>query len=934
MYTNVNGLLSKRLEVEELLEREKPDMLVLSETKWKNEWSVPDIGKGNYDFWIRNRSDKGGGGVMILTSKRIRVEKMEISNNKAEIVKIMVKNSVGKVRSYVGVYVPPLTNAWSRQEHETMLEDTIRELDEIVSQDKDVLIVGDFNCKDINWEDGTCQGGENSWSEKLMSWGIENVMTQWIDCDTRFSGSDTPARLDLLFTSDDEAVKEIRYESPLGKSDHVLMKISLGEEIVIWNEEYKMERYRYNKTNFEEMRKYFEAVDWRRFEEEESIHGKWDVFLGIYSEAVEKYVPKGRRNCKKGKEWYNDKCEKARKGKARTWNRWMKVRTENNWKNYVDARNESVRVMRAEKLNYEKDIMDKCKSDPRLFYSHINGKLKKREGITGLKVEGITYSGEQDMAEVMNKEFQTVFTMEGDFGLTDVVHERRQLREVEVHRSDVMKLMEKLDVKKAPGPDGISNWILRECRDQLVDRIYDLLRLSLLQGKVPKDWKRANIVPIYKGGNRDNPLNYRPVSLTSVVGKMCETIIKEVWMKYLEDNNVLTNCQFGFRRGSSCPANLLSFYSRVIDVVQERNGWVDGVYLDLKKAFDKVPHKRLLWKIRNHGGVGGRLLDWMRDYLSEREMRTLIKNESSSWLRVTSGVPQGSVLGPVMFGIYVNDLVEGIDSHINLFADDAKIMRRVEGVDDCEKLQRDLDKIGEWSRTWQMEFNLNKCKIMEFGRSKRRVHWDYKMGGVSLKKSGEEVDLGVTITESLTPDRHINRITGEVTSLLRRIKMAFSYLDADMMKKLIGSMIRPRLEYAATVWSPHTKKNIRKLERIQRAATKMVPELRDLSYEERLGELGLPTLENRRERGDLISVYKMVNGMDRMGENWRNLGTRNTRGHNKKLKKVQCMRDIKKYSFPHRVVDTWNGLEEDVVNAISVHSFKEKLDKTRYRDGS
>ena len=152
--------------------------------------------------------------------------------------------------TYVGVYVPPLTNAWLRQEHETMLEDMIGELEEIVSQDKDVLIVGDFNCKDINWEDGTCQGGENSWSEKLMSWGIENVMTQWIDCDTRFSGSDTPARLDLLFTSDDEAVKEIRYESPLGKSDHVLMEINLGEEMVIMNEEYKMERYRYNKTNF------------------------------------------------------------------------------------------------------------------------------------------------------------------------------------------------------------------------------------------------------------------------------------------------------------------------------------------------------------------------------------------------------------------------------------------------------------------------------------------------------------------------------------------------------------------------------------------------------------------------------------------------------------------------------------------------------------
>ena len=291
-------------------------------------------------------------------------------------------------------------------------------------------------------------------------------------------------------------------------------------------------------------------------------------------------------------------------------------------------------------------------------------------------------------------------------------------------------------------------------------------------------------------------------------------------------------------------------------------------------------------------------------------------------------------MGPVMFGIYVNDLVDGIGSYVNLFADDTKLMRRVNNIGDCRKLQEDLDKVGQWGRKWQMEFNTSKCKVVEFGRSKRRVHWDYMMEGVKLEKSSEEVDLGVTITQGLTPDRHISKITRKATNLLRRIKMAFTYLDKDMIRKMFITMIRPMLEYAAVVWSPHKKKNIRKLERVQRAATKMAPELKDLEYEERLKEMALTTLENRRERGDLINVYKMVYGMDRTGEDLLKLDERATRGHGKKLKKERCDRDIKKYSFPHRAVDLWNGLDEGIVNAASVQCFKARLDKVRYQGGT
>ena len=184
---------------------------------------------------------------------------------------------------YAGVYVPPLTKAWTRREHERLLEDTLNELERTVSQENDVIVLGDFNSKGTYWEEGTCTGGENSWSNRLMNWAEENLMTQWIDCETRASGKDNPSRLDLLFTKDNEIIKTIRYEYPLGKSDHILIDINLNTKIAKVEEGYKMERYRYNKTNFEEIRRYFENVSWRNFEEEEDMQEKWNRFIEIYS---------------------------------------------------------------------------------------------------------------------------------------------------------------------------------------------------------------------------------------------------------------------------------------------------------------------------------------------------------------------------------------------------------------------------------------------------------------------------------------------------------------------------------------------------------------------------------------------------------------------------------------------------------------------------
>ena len=228
---------------------------------------------------------------------------------------------------------------------------------------------------------------------------------------------------------------------------------------------------------------------------------------------------------------------------------------------------------------------------------------------------------------------------------------------------------------------------------------------------------------------------------------------------------------------------------------------------------------------------------------------------------------------------------------------------------------------------------------MEMGQSKRRLVGTYKMGnGVALKKVSKEKDLGVIIQANNQPGSHVDKIFGETYNLLRNIGLAFHYMDKEMMKKLITTMIRPRLEYAGVVWSPHKKKHIKKLERLQRMATKMVPELSGMTYEERIRAMDLPTLEQRRERGDLIQVYKLMKGIDEVDyENLipkENSTIRSSRSHSKKLTKGTCLKDVKKYSFPQRCIDTWNNLKEDIVSATSVHSFKEKLDINRYGDGA
>ena len=540
------------------------------------------------------------------------------------------------------------------------------------------------------------------------------------------------------------------------------------------------------------------------------------------------------------------------------------------------------------------------------------------------------------MAEDLNGYFSSVFTEE-DISSLPVADAKFQgaksdyLGPLVVTPELVAKKIKAMKDNKSPGVDGIPPKLLMETVEQISIPLARVFNLSLKEGVVPFEWKEANIIPLFKKGSRNKSENYRPVSLTSVICKLLERLIKDHMVDFLVKHKLLNSSQHGFLKARSCLTNMLCFLEEITKWIDVGSP-VDIIYLDFQKAFDKVPHQRLLLKLKAHG-IGDSITDWIEQWLTDRRQRVVVDGEVSNWKSVLSGVPQGSVLGPILFLIYINDLDVSITSNILKFADDTKLFRKFNTDGDKQHLQNDLDRLVKWSEKWQMLFNFGKCKCLHTGHGNLNVN--YKLGDTALGTAVKEKDLGVTISADMKVSEQCGIAASKGNQILGLNRRNITYKGKKLIIPLYKAIVRPHLEYCIQAWRPYRKKDIDTLERIQRRVTKMIPELRDLSYEERLKECGLTTLETRRLRGDQIEVFKILNGYENIDRNmfFSLKKDSRTRGHEVKLVKDQCRLDIRKHSFSQRTINEWNKLSTDCVTASSVNMFKNKVDTYLRRAG-
>ena len=621
------------------------------------------------------------------------------------------------------------------------------------------------------------------------------------------------------------------------------------------------------------------------------------------------------------------KAFRLKNKKCKLWNRYIANRSVSTLNSYCKIRNELCNLTRNLRYTHEKKLVSNCNYNSKHFWKYVNSRLRSRPVVDILKKsDGSIVSTDKDKSKLFNDFFTSVFTHEDTSSMPSFSLDREApiLNSITVTPSIVYDKLRNIKSDKSPGPEGWPVLALKETARELSLPLCILFTKSLHSSSVPEVWKQAFVTPIHKKGERCKAENYRPISLTSTIGKILESIIKDQIYQYLTTNDLLVHNQHGFTLGRSCTTQLLhamDYWTSSLD----NNIPVDILYLDFRKAFDTVPHCRLFIKLAAYG-IRGKLLDWIKSFLTNRQQKVVLNGASSEWSRVYSGVPQGSVLGPLLFNIYVNDIPSVVNSETLMFADDTKIFRKIQSQSDFLQFQQDISNLLAWSVKWQLKFNLSKCFIFHLGPD--HFYGDYYLDGVQISPNSIVRDLGVTMDYYLKFHEHTNLTITKANRVLGLIRKTFYCREPDMITKLFKSLIRPILEYGNLIWGPHYVADQQAIEGVQRRATKLISSISHCPYPERLRILNLPSLNYRRLRGDMIFLYQITrhNSDSSLLDLFQPALTTSTRGHNFKYFKPRCNTRYRSNFFSYRTIDNWNNLPSYIVNADSINSFKNLLD--------
>ena len=914
---NINSIRGKKLELLAFLDFHQPHVVAIQETKIDSSIATSELFPETcpYSVYRKDRNIHGGG-VMLLVHKDI--SHMPITELENDSESIWVKVFANKTSHFVASwYRPPGSTS---EEFQLFRE----QLDYIRTHHKgkklpSAHVLGDFNFKDIDWPDRLSKSGSTlSQSEGQILIDIMNDhgLEQMVHFPTREKNT-----LDLILTTLPGQFQDVH--SPDKLSDHDIVSGTLKMFIPPIKKP-RRKVYLYQKGDYESMRKdtlqfakekYFNGHSGTR-----SVQENFDLLTSFIQDSADKHIPSKTSRSVSSIPWITPEIRRKIRRKNKTHAKAKKTGSSKLRSKFETLRREIKADVRKQHDLYVNNLVGDVKANPRDFYRYINSQKKDTQGIPPLKRKNGKGVAQSDLekAEEFNGQFTDVFSKNEHTQVPLLDRSAPFMNDIAVSKEGVIKLLKGLNPSKALGPDELHPRVLKELATELGPVLAHLFQQSIDTGEIPKEWSLANICPLFKKSDRSLACNYRPVSLTCVPCKLLEHIVCSNIMAHLDEYKLLSDRQHAFRKGHSCETQLTTVINDWAKILDNR-GQVDTFILDFEKAFDTPPHELLKSKLFGYG-IGGKTLKWIDSFLCFRQQRVVVNGVKSDWAPVLSGVPQGTVLGPLLFSLYINDISSDIESEIRLFADDCVCYREIKDEKDTMKLQRDIDRLGSWARKWGMRFQPVKCNMMQLTRKRiKKIHASYTLEGTNLENVESIKYLGVTITSDLRWNTHVSNVCTKANRTLGFLRRNLHSCPQEVKEAAYKGLVRPVLDYGSSVWDPPGVVLQEELESVQKRAARFVTGNYDYetgSMTGVLGQLKWESLKKRRKDNRLILLYKGLKGKASVPTDDLIPKTRRCRNqHSMAFQTPIANTDVYKGSFFPQTIRDWNALPDSLISS-------------------
>ena len=933
--------------------------IALTETWLKPNHSDAQIHINNYNILRSDRLHRSRGGALLYVHDAVTVTSTDTYDD--DICQAVFMESSPVKLLVACVYKPCVSQAIpQRKLHNSFtnllsfLQDCIKNT--VNSDEYTIIILGDFNFPNLWKVDNNHVVATSDSEKKLMQFMNTNFLSQYIDVATREMNI-----LDLFISNNDRLVQHTLSEKHK-ISDHNLVEIMIPHSDIFPNDTLtsklnEVELHGFNaldlyNADFSKITESLANINW----EDLWANSTLEKFPATLQKVVLEICVK---HCSLKLSKNNNKHSPHQRSYHKLLRKRRKLKTRLNCLTELKPSSPKIPKLQLEidnillglkELSYsqqkqnEHNAVKKIKTNPKYFYSYVKRLAKTKNNISQLfKDTGEVITDRKEIANTLQAQFASAFSNPHNHNkqIPAPTKPKATLSTIDFNINDLIRAINEINENSSCPDFSIPAIVLKKCKNELAKPLLLMWNESIRCGIVPSLYKQQLITPVFKKGSRSLPSNYRPVSLTAHEVKIFERVLRNKMVDFLEGNNLLSCKQHGFRKGRSCLSQLLKQHDDILTNLMN-NMETDVIYLDFAKAFDKVDHAILLQKLKNIG-IDGELLDWISDFLLNRKQVVVVNGILSYLTEVLSGVPQGTVLGPLLFLIYLNDITNCLNScDLSCFADDTRIYKSISYSEHTKLLQDDLINVSNWSLHNNMKLHADKFVYVNFNtRSSKfplanlpfyKDNFQYITSeGTILETTDSVLDLGITFSEDLSWNHHTYSIAKKAKQKAGWVLSAFKDRSPSVMKTLYKSLIRSLLEYCCPLWSGLSLENMRELESVQRSFSYRVNCPSSVkNYWDRLQYLQLMSLQRRRERYIIIQVWKILNeltsndlNMDfydnpRFGIMARVPSINNTSNH-----KARTLYDL---SFAVMGPRLWNIVPKVTKECTSLFSFKTHLD--------